>query len=59
METCEYFENVLKEYWKLNSADKNALLKTIEEPPHYTIFMFCTTNPEKISANNYHKSSTV
>ena len=26
----------------------NAFLKTLEEPPKYTIFMFCTTNPEKI-----------
>ena len=25
-----------------------AFLKTIEEPPTYTMFMFCTTNPEKI-----------
>lgn len=28
----------------------NAMLKTIEETPEYTIFMFCTTNPEKIPA---------
>ena len=26
----------------------NALLKTIEEPPKYTIFMFATTDPQKI-----------
>ena len=26
----------------------NSFLKCIEEPPEYTIFMFCTTNPEKI-----------
>jgi DNA polymerase-3 subunit gamma/tau len=26
----------------------NAFLKCIEEPPMYTIFIFCTTNPEKI-----------
>ena len=25
-----------------------AFLKTIEEPPEKTIFMFCTTNPEKV-----------
>lgn len=28
----------------------NAFLKCIEEPPRYTIFIFCTTNPEKIPA---------
>lgn len=26
----------------------NALLKCIEEPPKYTIFIFCTTDPQKI-----------
>lgn len=28
----------------------NAFLKCIEEPPAYTIFMFCTTDPQKIPA---------
>lgn len=28
----------------------NAFLKCIEEPPKYTIFMFCTTDPQKIPA---------
>ncbi len=28
----------------------NALLKIIEEPPKYTIFMFCTTDPNKLPA---------
>ena len=32
----------------ITSAGWNAFLKTIEEPPKFTIFMFCTTNPEKI-----------
>jgi DNA polymerase-3 subunit gamma/tau len=26
----------------------NALLKTLEEPPEYCVFIFCTTNPEKM-----------
>lgn len=26
----------------------NALLKCIEEPPKYTVFIFCTTDPQKI-----------
>lgn len=28
----------------------SALLKLIEEPPEYTIFIFCTTDPQKIPA---------
>jgi DNA polymerase-3 subunit gamma/tau len=28
----------------------NAFLKCIEEPPKYTIFIFCTTDPQKIPA---------
>lgn len=32
----------------LSNAAWQAFLKTIEEPPEKTIFMFCTTNPEKI-----------
>lgn len=28
----------------------NAFLKCIEEPPQYTIFIFCTTDPQKIPA---------
>lgn len=28
----------------------NAMLKLLEEPPTYTIFMFCTTDPQKIPA---------
>lgn len=32
----------------ITSAGWNAFLKTIEEPPKYTIFIFCTTEPTKI-----------
>ena len=32
----------------LSSESWQALLKTLEEPPKFTIFIFCTTNPEKI-----------
>ena len=34
----------------ITTAGWNAFLKTIEEPPKYSIFMFCTTNPEKMPA---------
>ena len=32
----------------LSPASFNALLKTLEEPPPHVIFIFATTNPEKI-----------
>lgn len=44
----EYKIFLIDEVHMLSIQAWNALLKTIEEPPHYTIFMFCTTNPEKI-----------
>lgn len=34
----------------LSDSSWQALLKTLEEPPKFTIFIFCTTNPEKIPA---------
>lgn len=44
----EYKIFIIDECHMLSSAAWNAFLKCIEEPPKYTIFMFCTTNPEKI-----------
>ena len=34
----------------LSSGAWQALLKTLEEPPKFTIFIFCTTDPQKIPA---------
>lgn len=39
---------LIDECHALTSAAWQAFLKCIEEPPEYTIFMFCTTDPEKI-----------
>ena len=39
---------LIDECHSLTSQSWQAFLKCIEEPPKYTIFMFCTTNPEKI-----------
>lgn len=39
---------IIDECHMLTTQSWNALLKTIEEPPKYTIFMFCTTDPQKI-----------
>lgn len=39
---------IIDECHALSNSAWQALLKCIEEPPEYTIFIFCTTNPEKI-----------
>lgn len=44
----EYKIFIIDECHMITTAGWNAFLKCIEEPPKYTIFMFCTTNPEKI-----------
>ena len=44
----EYKVFILDECHMITNAGWNAMLKTIEEPPLKTIFIFCTTNHEKI-----------
>jgi len=39
---------ILDECHQLSNAASNALLKTLEEPPEYVVFMFCTTDPDKV-----------
>jgi DNA polymerase-3 subunit gamma/tau len=39
---------IVDEVHMLSAAAFNALLKTLEEPPPRSLFLFCTTNPEKI-----------
>lgn len=46
----EYKVFIVDEVHALSIQAWNAFLKCIEEPPRYTIFIFCTTNPEKIPA---------
>jgi DNA polymerase-3 subunit gamma/tau len=41
---------IIDECHMITSAGWNAFLKGIEETPEYTIFMFCTTEPNKIPA---------
>ena len=41
---------LLDECHVLSNASWQVLLKTLEECPEYTIFMFCTTEPNKIPA---------
>ena len=47
---AEYKIFIVDECHSLSSGAWQALLKTLEEPPKFTIFIFCTTNPEKITA---------
>jgi DNA polymerase-3 subunit gamma/tau len=39
---------IVDEVHMLSTPAFNALLKTLEEPPPQSMFVFCTTNPEKI-----------
>ena len=45
----EYKIFIVDEAHMLSIQAWNAFLKCLEEPPRYTIFIFCTTNPEKNS----------
>ena len=44
----EYKIFLIDECHMITTQGWNAFLKCIEEPPQFTIFIFCTTNPEKI-----------
>lgn len=44
----DYKIYIIDECHQITAAAWNAFLKCIEEPPQYTIFMFCTTEPNKI-----------
>lgn len=41
---------IIDECHMITNQGWNAFLKCIEEPPAYTIFIFCTTDPQKIPA---------
>lgn len=45
---CDFKVFILDEVHVLSSQAWQALLKTLEEPPSKSIFILCTTNPEKI-----------
>ena len=45
---CKYKVYIIDEAHMLSIQAWNAFLKTIEEPPKYTIFIFCTTELHKI-----------
>lgn len=41
---------IIDECHQITPQGWNAFLKCIEEPPEYTIFIFCTTDPQKLPA---------
>ena len=41
---------IIDEYHMITNEGWNAMLKILEEPPKNTIFIFCTTDPQKIPA---------
>lgn len=45
---CEYKVFIIDECHALSNSAWQALLKIIEEPPAKTVFVFCTTDPQKI-----------
>jgi DNA polymerase III subunit gamma/tau len=46
----KYKVYIIDEVHMLTTEAFNALLKTLEEPPEHSVFILCTTNPEKVPA---------
>lgn len=44
----EYKVIIMDECQSVTAQGWNAFLKCLEEPPKYTIFIFCTTDPQKV-----------
>ncbi|MGL5718202.1 MAG: DNA polymerase III subunit gamma/tau [Paraclostridium sp.] len=47
---CKYKVYIIDEVHMLSQGAFNALLKTLEEPPSYVVFILATTEPHKIPA---------
>ncbi|MDJ0674908.1 MAG: DNA polymerase III subunit gamma/tau [Calothrix sp. MO_167.B42] len=45
---CRYKVYVVDECHMLSTAAFNALLKTLEEPPQYVVFVLATTDPQRV-----------
>lgn len=51
----KYKVYIIDECHAITNQGWQAFLKCIEEPPVYTIFMFCTTDPQKIPATIHNR----
>lgn len=49
-QSSKYKIYIIDEVHMLSNSAFNALLKTIEEPPSYIVFIFATTEPQKVPA---------
>ncbi len=49
-QSCRYKIYIIDEVHMLSTSAFNALLKTIEEPPPYVVFIFATTELQKVPA---------
>ncbi len=49
-QSSKYKIYIIDEVHMLSNSAFNALLKTIEEPPAYIVFIFATTEPQKVPA---------
>lgn len=47
---AKYKVYIIDECHMLSNGAWNAMLKLLEEPPAFTVFIFCTTDPQKIPA---------
>ncbi len=54
----EYKVYILDEAHMLSKSAFNALLKTLEEPPSYCVFILATTEPEKLPATIHSRAQT-
>jgi DNA polymerase III subunit gamma/tau len=45
---CRYKVYIIDEVHMLSTAAFNALLKTLEEPPHHVVFVLATTDPQRV-----------